>query len=105
MNPEALTNPIVRIALQALERGDLKAWHDHFTADAELYDDGNPRNFGKFSAEAVGHEKFTHIDRVENNGLDVYGKFHSDQWGDFDTYFKFSINKDGKIIRLDIGQA
>jgi len=34
-----------------------------------------------------------------------WGEFHSDQWGDFRTYFKFHPSPSGKIKRLDIGQA
>ena len=45
------------------------------------------------------------IDRVENNGLDLTGAFHSDEWGDFRTYFKFQLSPGRKIERLDIGQA
>src|ERR1700730_16880941 len=52
-----------------------------------------------------GHERFTSIDRVENNGLDLTGAFHSDRWGDFQTYFRFQLSHAGKISRLDIGQA
>jgi hypothetical protein len=75
-----------------------------FTADARLTDDRSRRSFAGFSDEALGHERFTSIDRVDNNGLDVYGSFHSDRWGDFETYFKFHLGSDGKFARLDIGQ-
>lgn len=105
MNTDKLTNTIVKKAIEALQTADSKAWFALFTADAALYDDGNKMNFRSFFEKALGHERFTSIDKVENNGLDLYGKFHSDQWGDFKTYFKFHINADGKIQRLDIGQA
>ncbi|HEV8259833.1 MAG TPA: hypothetical protein VGQ19_03635 [Burkholderiales bacterium] len=42
---------------------------------------------------------------MESNGLDVVGAFHSDQWGDFRTRFRFQLSPSGKITRLDIGQA
>ncbi|MGQ3012348.1 MAG: hypothetical protein ACT6QS_01455 [Flavobacteriales bacterium] len=42
---------------------------------------------------------------MEHEGQHLYGRFHSDQWGDFKTYFKFRINAEGLIERLDIGQA
>ncbi len=76
-----------------------------FTADAKLFDDGNVRNLKKFSTEAIGHERFLSIDKVEDNGLSIYGHFHSDTWGDFKTYFKFHVNTNGKIDKLEIGQA
>ncbi|MBL0741089.1 hypothetical protein [Chryseolinea lacunae] len=105
MQTDKLTHPLVKAAIDALQQGDAKAWFALFTHDAELYDDGHKMNFTTFFTKALGHERFTHIDKVEGNGLDIYGRFHSDQWGDFKTFFRFQVNADGKINRLDIGQA
>jgi hypothetical protein len=105
MNTDKLTDPVVRKAINALQSADKDAWFSLFTSDAILYDDGNEMNFRTFFEKALGHERFTSIDKVEDNGLSVYGKFHSDQWGDFKTYFKFHLNAAGRISRLDIGQA
>ena len=101
----ALSKPTVKAAIEALQNGDQKAWSAVFEPDAKLYDDGSPRDLKKFTHDALGHERFTSIDRVENDGLHLFGKFHSDQWGDFRTYFKFQLSASGKIQRLDIGQA
>jgi len=100
-----LTNAKVKAAIDALQKGDAKAWFALFAEEVDLYDDGNQMQFNNFFKKALGHERFTSIDKVEQNGLFVYGGFHSDQWGDFKAYFKFKINKDGKINRLDIGLA
>lgn len=105
MDTSKLANATAKAALDAWQRGDKAAFKSFFTADAKLYDDGNPRGFQGFINDACGHERFTSIDKVENNGLDIYGHFHTESWGDFKTYFKFHINADGKINRLDIGQA
>ncbi|MCF6401323.1 hypothetical protein L3C95_00465 [Chitinophaga filiformis] len=105
MNTDKLTNTTVKKAIDALQSADSNGWFALFTADAALYDDGNKMNFRSFFEKALGHERFTSIDKVENNGLDLYGRFHSDQWGDFKTYFRFHIDATGKINRLDIGQA
>ncbi|MBL7762530.1 MAG: hypothetical protein JNL23_03810 [Chitinophagaceae bacterium] len=105
MDTSKLTNPIVKQAFDAWQKGDSKTFLSYFTADAKLYDDGNARDFSKFVKDACGHERFTSIDKVENNGLNITGHFHTESWGDFTTYFKFHINAEGKIDRLDIGQA
>jgi hypothetical protein len=105
MQTDKLTNKTVRAAIQALAEGNANNWFSLFTNDAELYDDGHRMNFHDFFNKALGHERFTSIDKVEQDGLHIYGHFHSDQWGDFKTYFKFQINAHGKISRLDIGQA
>jgi hypothetical protein len=102
---DALTNPTVRAAIEALQKGDRNSWSALFEPDAKLYDDGSPRSLEKFTRDALGHERFTSIERVESDGLDLVGAFHSDQWGDFRTYFNFQLSPAGKIKRLDIGQA
>ena len=102
---DALTNPAIKAAIEALQKGDRKTWSALFEADAKLYDDGALRSLEKFTREALGHERFTSIERVEKNGLEVIGEFHSEQWGDFRTYFRFQLSPGGKIKRLDIGQA
>jgi hypothetical protein len=105
MITEVLKNATVKAAIEALQKGDRKAWSALFESDAKLYDDGSPRSLQKFNEEALGHERFTSIEHVENDGLDVIGAFHSDQWGNFRTYFRFQLSPTGKIKRLDIGQA
>jgi hypothetical protein len=105
MKTDALTNPVIKAAIEALQNGDRKTWSALFEPDAELYDDGSLRSLKEFTRDTLGHERFTSIDRVENNGLDLAGAFHSDRWGDFQTYFRFQLSPAGKIYRLDIGQA
>jgi len=100
-----LSNPKVKAAISALQNGDGNKWFPLFSEQVALYDDGNQLQFKNFFKKALGHERFISIDRVEDNGLTVYGEFHSDQWGDFKTFFKFQLDKNGKISRLDIGQA
>jgi hypothetical protein len=105
MLTDKLTNATVKAAIEALQKGDRAAWSVLFEANAKLYDDGNPRSLTAFTQDALGHERFKSIDEVTNHGLDLEGAFHSDQWGEFRTYFRFHLSPSGKIARLDIGQA
>lgn len=105
MTLDDIKNLTVKVAIEALQKGDLQVWKSLFTDDAILLDDGNPLDLVSFSEHAISHEHFTSIDRIENDGRDIYGAFHSDQWGDFSTYFKFHITSDGKIEKLEIGQV
>lgn len=105
MSTLARLNPVVQTALDALNAGDKNAWRALFAPSADLSDDGAPRDLASFTEEALGHERFTKIHRIENDGLGVFGDFHSDQWGDFPAYFKFHLDKDQKIDLLEIGQA
>jgi hypothetical protein len=102
---EKLTHPIVKAAIDALQAGDSEAWKELFDPDAVLLDDGHPRDLERFSDEAVGHERFASIDTVRDGGLKIEGEFQSDVWGRFRTYFHFTISDEGKIAKLEIGQA
>ncbi|TCD10338.1 nuclear transport factor 2 family protein [Pedobacter frigidisoli] len=105
MDLSKLTNTKVKGAFEAWQSGDSAKWLSLFTPDAKLYDDGNPRDFHQFSTQTIGKEKFTSIDHVSTDGYEITGNFHSPQWGDFKTYFKFNGDDNGKFNRLDIGQA
>jgi len=105
MFTDVIENHVARGAINALQNGDVEAWRSYFAEHAELFDDGRPRNLKAFTSEALGHERFRSIDKIENGGLSLEGKFHSDTWGDFRTYFRFTLNEHGKITRLEIGQA
>jgi len=104
MNLDNITNNNVKKAIEALESGD-KIWYSYFTENPVMTDDGNKVDFKNFFAKALGSEKFITIDKVENEGKDIYGNFKAGNWGTFRVFFKFHQNADGKFDRLDIGQA
>ncbi len=105
MKLDALKHPVMHALIDALQRGAVAAWSSQFEGGARLFDDGSPRELTQFTADALGHERFTSITQVSADGLEVVGRFHSDQWGDFTTYFRVTLGADGKVSRLDIGQA
>lgn len=105
MDTSKLKNETVKGAIDALQDKDSEKWLTYFTEDAKMTDDGKPRDFQSFSKDAVGNEWFTEIQRIENDGKDIYGHLTTKQWGDFNVYFKFHVNNEGKIHQLDIGQA
>ncbi|RAJ00413.1 hypothetical protein LX64_04119 [Chitinophaga skermanii] len=105
MTYDNITHPVAKAAIIAWQKGDAKTWRSYFADTAKLLDDGHPRDLIEFSTEAIRNERFTTIDKVEDNGLSIYGRFHSDTWGDFIAYFSFTLNEEGKIKLLRIGQA
>lgn len=104
---EKLTNPTMKKLIEALNAGNQQAWNTLFTANAEFYNDGYRSDLKQFTAGAfgLGKERFSSIDKVENNGLDIYGRYYSHQRGSFRTYFKLRLDAIGKITRLEAGQA
>lgn len=104
MDLSSITNQTVRQAIEALQSGDQK-WYSYFTENPVMTDDGNKTDFKGFFSKALGDEKFETIDKVENNGKDIYGLFKAGKWGSFKVFFKFHQNAAGKFDRLDIGQA
>lgn len=106
MDISKITNPQVKQAIEALQNNDKNAWFSFFTNDAVFTDDGRIMDFTSFFDNAFKHkEKFLTIDKVENNGKDIFGNFFAGQWGTFKVYFKFHQQADGKLNRLDIGQS
>lgn len=106
MDLSKITNTVAREAIEALQVNDIKKWYSYFTTDAVFTDDGRTLGLKSFFDNAFDKkEKFLSIDRVGNEGKDIYGDFYAGQWGTFKVFFKFHINADGKISRLDIGQG
>lgn len=106
MDLTKITNENVKKAIEALQVNDKNTWYSCFTSDAVFTDDGRSMNFKSFFDNAFDKkEKFLDIDKVENAGNDIYGKFYAGQWGTFRVYFKFHQTADGRFHRLDIGQA
>ncbi|HMY85710.1 MAG: hypothetical protein KDC31_00595 [Saprospiraceae bacterium] len=106
MDLNKISNTQVKQAIEALQNNDKTAWYSHFTDNAVFSDDGRKSDFKTFFDNAFSHkERFLDIDKVENDGKDIYGNFYAGQWGTFRVYFKFHQQADGKFNRIDIGQA
>ena len=61
-----------------------------FSDNPEFTNDVNPKDFIEWSEkERFGSSvaDLASIDKVEDDGLTIYGRFHSDQGGDFKTLF------------------
>ncbi len=106
MDTSIISNENVKKAINALQENNKTTFYSYFTSDAVFMDDGRTLDFKSFFDNAFDKkEKFLTIDKVENNGKDIYGNFYAGQWGTFRVYFKFHQDADGKFNRLDIGQA
>jgi len=94
-----------------MEANDRAGWMALFTDDIVLIDDGASHEFiawcdGEVFSPPPGKSRgyITMITDVEPGGLRFTGRLHSVQWGDFEVYNHFSL-RDGKIARLEVGQA
>lgn len=105
MEASRTMNPAVANVIAALQLPDKRAWHSLFAPDVKLRYNGSSIDFHSLFQKALGLEKLARIDKTENNDRDVYGHFHSSRWDDLKTFFRFSVNEDGKISRLEIGRA
>jgi hypothetical protein len=107
MNTDVLTNPLVKAAIEALNARDREGWFKLFAEDITMTDDGNAHDFREWADEEFFGSSRTYlksIERVEDGGLTLYGRLHSDQWGEFDTFMKFKTDGE-KITQLDVGQV
>jgi hypothetical protein len=106
MDTDRLLDPVVKVALEAMNEGDRDLWLGLFDVHAILTDDGNQRDYKQWSDTEIfgaGKGRITSISRVVDRGATIHANFHSARWGDFKTFWKFKI-EDGKIVRLDVGQ-
>lgn len=95
---------VVRSAVLALNARDRRGWFELFSKPA-FSDDGIARDFVKWCDEELfgrATARILSIDKVEGGGLTFYALYHSDKWGDFQTFWKFVV-KDGKVTKLDVG--
>ena len=101
MKTNELTNSVVRAVMTALRDGNRVAFFAAFAASAELTDDGQPEKLAKWADrepfEAHGNLK---VQREQRDGLDLVGRFHSDQW-DMMTIWRFKV-ANGRVQRLDV---
>ena len=100
-----IDNPSVRSAIEALNQRDKKRWFEQFSDELAFTDDGIPQDFARWCDEELfGSFKayLVAIDKVDDKGLTFYGRYHSDKWGDFKTFWRFVV-ENGKISKLDVG--
>jgi hypothetical protein len=105
MEVEMIENPIVRAAIVAMKNRKRDAWIELFAENVTFTDDGHERSFKEWSHGELFNTSLPYlssIDTVEDNGLTIYGKFHSSRWGDFKTFLSFQIDNH-KITRLEVG--
>jgi hypothetical protein len=69
MDKRKRTNPSVKAAIDALQKGDRETFLSFFADNARLFDHGSPHDFRKFVDEACGHERFTSIDKLKTTDL------------------------------------
>jgi hypothetical protein len=103
----AIGDSVVRSAIGALNKRDKKRWFELFSEKPEFSDDGIPRDLVKWCEEELFGYSLAYlisIDKVEDGGLTFYARYHSDKWGEFNTFWRFMV-QDGKISKLDVGAS
>lgn len=107
LNLNKIDHPIIKLAIEAMNGRDKKHWYALFSDNPTFTDDGNSYDFADWCEKELFGASLAYlvsIDIVEDRGLTIYGRFHSDQWGDFKTFLKFHVDN-GKITKMAVGQA
>src|ERR1700751_4008108 len=94
INLSAIQNPVVKAAIESMNSKDKKRWYDLFAKNASLTDDGQRHDLHEWSESELFGPSLSYlasIEKVEDGGLTVHGTYHSDQWGEFKTFLKFSV--------------
>lgn len=105
MNPRELTNDVVARLVAAINDGDRTAFLSLLAPDAELTDDGRPRELSAWiDAEIFTVHGHLTVDREEEQGLRFYATYRNDTWGEMSTVWNFQVSGE-KVTRIDTGQA
>ncbi len=102
---DAIGDPVVRAAIVALNARDREGWFALFAEKARFSDDGITRDLVRWCDEEFFGSALAYVitvDKVEGGGLTFYARYHSDKWGDFETFWRFALEH-GKVSRLDVG--
>ncbi len=102
---DLVRDPVVRSAVEALNGRDKRGWFRLFSEKPKFSDDGIPSDLVEWCEEELFGTALAYIisiDRVEQGGLTIYARYHSDKWGDFRTFWRFVV-QNGRISRLDVG--
>ena len=101
MRAEDLTNPVVRAVVVAIRDSDRNAFFAAFATSATLTDDGEMQHLRAWADRELfrSHGRLD-PEREGRDGLDVFGRFHSDKW-DMETVWRFDVS-DGLVHRLEV---
>lgn len=81
--------------------GNREAFLAAFAPSARLTDDGHPEPLTAWvDREIIRAHGGLDVERESRNGLELVGRFHSDQ-SDMDTIWKFEV-ANGRVRRLDV---
>jgi hypothetical protein len=101
MRTEELSHPVVRAVVGAMHGGDRTRFLAAFGPNAKLLDDGESQPlFDWVDREIFRAHGRLDVEREANHGLELVGRFHSDQW-DMETVWKFDV-ANGRVRRLDV---
>jgi hypothetical protein len=103
----AIDHLIIKSAIEAMNGKNKKQWYAFFSDKPAFTEDGYPHDFTDWCEKELFGSSLAYlssIDKVEDGGLTIYGRFHSDQWGDFRTSLRFHVDN-GKISKMAVGQA
>jgi hypothetical protein len=106
MTIQNLKNETIKSLLTAMNSSDKETYLKLFSKNAIMTDDGNKREVSEWAESEIfgrGKGHLTSIDKELNEGLTIYGVFHSNQWGNIKAIFNFEVNEN-LITRFDASQ-
>lgn len=105
MRGQEPSNPVVARLVAAINNGDRAAFLAGLTPDATLTDDGRPRSVRDWiDREIFGVHGHLSVEREQDQGLHLLGRYRNDTWGEMSTFWTFTISGD-KVSGIETGQA
>jgi hypothetical protein len=103
--PAAVTNPVVRAFIDAINNGDRDAFFAILGPDATMSDDGTERDLAQWAdREIFSSHGHLEVESAADGGRSLIARYRNDAWGAMRTSWRFTVAGD-KISRFDTGQA
>ncbi|MFF5881894.1 nuclear transport factor 2 family protein [Streptomyces sp. NPDC012589] len=101
-----LSDPAVRAFVTAVNNHDREAFTAVLAEGATMADDGTERDLADWTdREIFSSNGHMDVEKEINGGRGLVVSYRNDTWGEMRTRWSFTVDDDGRISRVETGQA
>jgi hypothetical protein len=105
VEPDELSDPVVRRFVEAVNTGDRDAFFALLTPDASMSDDGTERDLEEWvDREVFSTEGWMEVESQSEGGGSLIVNYTNSKWGSMRTAWRFTVEGE-RVSRFETGQA
>ena len=105
VEPNDLTDPLVRRFVEGVNAGDREAFFALFADDATMSDDGSERDLADWvDREIFSSDGHMEVESQSDDGRSLIVNYTNSTYGSMRTHWEFTV-EGGKVARFETGQA